>query len=74
MNKYEYRKAMNKIRWANRQKGEKWGKKEMGIAQKIVIHTLKAEGSGKNTLRDASHPMNLKDVLADTPLGKILKL
>ena len=68
MDKYEYRKAMNKIRWANRQKGEKWGKKEMGIAQDIVTHTPKAEGSGKNTSRDASHPMNLQSVL-----GSILK-
>ena len=70
MNKYEYRKAMNKIRWATRQKGEKWGKKEMSIAQDIVTHTPKAEGSGKSIRRDASQPMNLQDVLGNILKGK----
>jgi len=68
LDKYEYKKAMNKIRWANRQKGEKWGKKEMTIAHDMVTHTPKAEGSGKSIRRDASQPTNLQSVL-----GSILK-
>lgn len=75
MNRYEYKQAMNKIKWAGRQKGEKWGKKEMLIAQEMTLARLKPtpsqEDSGNFTSKENSQPSNLGSLLKD--LGKIIK-
>jgi len=39
MNKLDYKERMRKIRYANKKKGLKWGKKEMSVAQEIVTKT-----------------------------------
>ena len=76
MNKQEYRKAMNKIKWAGRQRGEKWGKKEMLIAQEMVMMKLKPstpipEGSGSSISQEKSAIQSLSNLLVD--LGKIIR-
>lgn len=76
MNKQAYKHAMNKIKWAGRQKGEKWGKKEMLIAQEMVMERLKRptpsqESSGETTWQGSSEPTNLASVLDNMKiLGK----
>uniref|UniRef100_A0A6H2A4F7 Uncharacterized protein n=1 Tax=viral metagenome TaxID=1070528 RepID=A0A6H2A4F7_9ZZZZ len=37
MNKHEYQERMRKIKWMARHKKEKFGKKEMGIAQEMAL-------------------------------------
>ena len=76
MNKQAYKHAMNKIKWAGRQKGEKWGKKEMLIAQEMVMMKLKPstpipEGSGSSTRQESSTTQSLSSLLGN--LGKIIK-
>jgi hypothetical protein len=76
MNKYEYKQAMNKIKWENKRRGIKCGKKELIIAQDIVMAKMKPtpspEGSGSFISKENSQPSNLGSLLGD--LGKILKV
>ena len=63
MNKYEYQEKMRKIKWAGKQKGEKWNKSTVRIAAEMV-RVIKAKPKEKENWKDAkSEPMSIKEIL-----------
>jgi len=67
MDKYAYRQAMRKIRWANLRQGLKWGQKEMRLAQEMVIQRLKAAKLQPTwQSRDKDKARSIKDILGES--------
>jgi hypothetical protein len=67
----EYKKEMAKIKWMNKQKGDKWGKGEVRLAQRIylalhktpITPTKKASDCSGNIRRVGSQPTSISSLL-----------
>ena len=62
MNKHEYQERMRKIKWAAKHKGEKFGKKEMGVAQDMAI-TMMGEKKQENWKSAYNEPISITRIL-----------
>lgn len=63
MNKHEYRERMRKIKWMAKHKKEKFGKKEMLVAQEMTLAMMPQEKKQENWKSAYNEPISITRIL-----------